>query len=280
MSGIISKLKFVPSMITCTSALCGTLATFMALSGDTGLVYASYLILFASVCDFSDGFAARLLHAQSELGKQLDSLADAISFGVAPTAIMFGLLKQALRANGALWTLEWPVILVLVCSCFIVICSVLRLAKFNIDPEQAYGFKGLPTPACALLVASIPLINAMVPEDFWIYTVAHALCNADFPFGATIALIGLQVFVFGSAKFLLPMCILFSLLMVSNLPMFSLKMKSYKYRDNRLVYNFLIFAVISLIVLQWIAVPLIIFSYVIVSFVRWLVNRNAKKTEE
>ena len=280
MSRITSKLKFLPSMITCTSALCGTLATFMALSGDKGLVYASYLILFASVCDFCDGFVARLLHAQSELGKQLDSLSDAISFGVAPTAIMFGLMRQALRANGPFWTLEGPQILILVCSCFIVICSVLRLAKFNIDPEQAYGFKGLPTPACALLVASIPLIDAMVPEDFWIYTVAHALFNAEFPFKATMALIGIQVFAFGSIKLLLPMCIFFSLLMVSNLPMFSLKMKSYKYRDNRLVYNFLIFAVISLMVLQWIAVPLIIFAYVVVSFVRWLGNRLRKVEAE
>ena len=252
----------------------------MALSGDKGLVYASYFILFASVCDFCDGFVARLLHAQSELGKQLDSLADAISFGVAPTAIMFGLLKQALRANGALWTLEGWQILTLVCSCLIVICSVLRLAKFNIDPEQTYGFKGLPTPACALLVASIPLIDAMVPEDFWIYTVAHALFNADFPFTATMALIGIQVFAFGSLKLLHPICIFFTLLMVSKLPMFSHKMKSYKYRDNRLVYNFLIFAVISLIVLQWIAVPIIIFAYVVVSFIRWAVNRVRKVEAE
>ncbi|MBR4440516.1 MAG: CDP-alcohol phosphatidyltransferase family protein [Bacteroidales bacterium] len=277
MSGIISKLKFVPSMLTCSSAVCGIMATFLALDGEKSLVIASYLILLASVFDFSDGFAARLLHAQSELGKQLDSLADAISFGVAPTAIMFALMKDALKLKGGFLSFEGWQIAVLMATVIIVVCSILRLAKFNIDPEQSYGFKGLATPANAILIASIPLINAMVPEDFWIYTVAHALCNADFPFTATIALIGLQVFVFGSAKFLLPMTIFFSLMMVTNLPMFSLKMKSYKYKDNKLVYNFLIFSVLLLIVLQWIAVPIIITAYVVVSFVRWLLSRNAKK---
>jgi len=277
MSGIVSKLKFVPSMLTCSSAVCGIMATFLALDGEKSLIIASYLILLASVFDFSDGFAARLLHAQSELGKQLDSLADAISFGVAPTAIMFALMKDALKLKGGFLSFEGWQIAVLLATVIIVVCSILRLAKFNIDPEQSYGFKGLATPANAILIASIPLINAMVPEDFWIYTVAHALCNADFPFTATIALIGLQVFVFGSAKCLLPLTIFFSLMMVTNLPMFSLKMKSYKYKDNKLVYNFLIFSVLLLIVLQWIAVPIIITAYVVVSFVRWLFTRNAKK---
>ena len=86
MSGFVSKLKFVPSLLTCSSAFCGILATILAMEGEKGLVYAAYLIFIAAVFDFSDGFAARLLGAASELGKQLDSLADAISFGVAPTA--------------------------------------------------------------------------------------------------------------------------------------------------------------------------------------------------
>ena len=150
--------------------------------------------------------------------------------------------------------------------------SIPFMKGMEISTNAISGFK-----SSIMLIASIPLINAMVPEDFWIYTVAHALCNADFPFTATIALIGLQVFVFGSAKFLLPLTIFFSLMMVTNLPMFSLKMKSYKYKDNKLVYNFLIFSVLLLIVLQWIAVPIIITAYVVVSFVRWLLNRNAKK---
>ncbi|MCQ2975219.1 MAG: CDP-alcohol phosphatidyltransferase family protein [Bacteroidales bacterium] len=276
MSGIISKLKFVPSMLTCSSALCGIMATFLALDGEKSLVYASYLILIASVFDFSDGFAARLLNAKSELGKQLDSLADAVSFGVAPTAIMFALMKHALKVNGSFINFEgWQIAILISCT-IIVICSILRLAKFNIDPEQSYGFKGLATPANAILIASIPLINAMNPEDFWIYSFAHALFDVSFPFSATLALIALQVFVFDNIWWLLPICIIFSLMMVTNVPMFSLKMKSYKYQDNKLVYNFLIFAVIMLLIIQWIAVPFIILGYVLVSVIKWICTKKNK----
>jgi len=276
MSGITSKLKFVPSMITCTSAFCGTMATIFALDGEQSLVYASYFILLASLCDFSDGFAARLLHAQSELGKQLDSLADAISFGIAPTAIMYALLRQAMHLRGALISFDGVQIAVLACSAIIIICSILRLAKFNIDPEQSYGFKGLATPANALFIASIPLIQAMELEDFWLYNVLKDCISSAVDTKLMLGLIGLQVFVLDRVAWLLPLCIIFALLMITNLPMFSLKMKSYKYRNNKLVYNFLIVSALLLIVLQWVAVPIIFIMYVVVSFVRWLVNR--KKT--
>ena len=278
MSGIISKLKFVPSLLTCSSAFCGVLATILATDGEKSLIYASYLIFIACIFDFSDGFAARLLHAQSELGKQLDSLADAISFGVAPSAIMYQLLKQSLRVKGSLTSFEGWQIAILICSIIIAIFSILRLAKFNIDDSQKHSFKGLATPANAMLIASIPLINAMAPEDFWIYKIAHALFNADFPFTLMVGLIGLQIFVLGEWLVLLPMTIIFSTLMISNLPMFSLKMKNYKYSANKLVFNFLIFAAIMLICLQWIAVPIIITAYVIVSFVKWL--RSEKEPQK
>ena len=274
MSGIISKLKFVPSLLTCSSAFCGVLATILATDGEKSLIYASYLVFIACIFDFSDGFAARLLHAQSELGKQLDSLADAISFGVAPSAIMYHLLKQSLRLKGSLTSFEGWQIAILICAIIIAIFSILRLAKFNIDDEQKHSFKGLATPANAMLVASIPLINAMTPDDFWIYSIAHALFNADFPFTLMVALIGLQVFVLCEWLVLLPITLIFSTLMISNLPMFSLKMKTYKYKDNKLVFNFLIFAVIMIICLQWIAVPIIISAYVWVSFFKWLGNRR------
>ena len=267
-------------MITLTSAFCGTMATIFALDGEKSLVYASYFILLASLCDFSDGFAARLLHAQSELGKQLDSLADAISFGIAPTAIMYALLRQAMHLRGALISFEGVQIAALACLAIIIICSLVRLAKFNIDPEQSYGFKGLATPANALLIASIPLIQAMDLEDFWLYNVFHSSISSALDTKLMLALIGLQVFVLDRVVFLLPMCIFFALLMITNLPMFSLKMKSYKYKDNKLVYNFLIVSALLLIVLQWVAVPIIFILYVAVSFVRWLVNRKKSVSAE
>jgi CDP-diacylglycerol--serine O-phosphatidyltransferase len=92
------------------------------------------------------------------------------------------------------------------------------------------------------------------------------------------ALLGLEVFIFGKWFWVLPMCLFFGAMMVTNLPMFSLKMKSYKYSENKTVFNFLIYAIILIVVLQWIAIPLIMFSYVIVSFVIWMKNRN--KNEE
>ena len=278
MSKFITKLKFVPSMLTCSSAFCGMLATVLALDGEKSLIYASYLILLASVFDFSDGFAARLLHASSELGKQLDSLADAISFGVAPSAIMFQLLKSSMRLNGTLISCEGWQIAIMLSSLLIGIFAILRLAKFNIDPDQAHSFKGLASPACAIFIASIPLISAMVPEDFWIFKAAHAIWNVHFPMKLEFALLGLEVFIFGKWFWVLPMCLFFGAMMVTNLPMFSLKMKSYKYSENKTVFNFLIYAIILIVVLQWIAIPLIMFSYVIVSFVIWTKNRN--KNEE
>ena len=275
MSGFISKLKFVPNMLTCSSAVCGMTAVILAFDGEKSLVYAAYLVFLACLFDFSDGFAARLLNAKSAIGKDLDSLADAVSFGVAPTAIMYQLLKQAMRVeNKDLIDLRPEQILVLMCSLSIVIFSILRLAKFNVSTDLAYGFKGLATPANAMLVASVPLINQMVPEDFWIYQFLHFAYDVDFPITTTVALIAIQVFVFGRAVWLLPMCLFYSALEMTDLPMFSLKMKSYKYKDNKLVYNFLIVSALLLLVLQWIAVPIIIFNYVLVSFIKWLIDRK------
>ena len=244
MSKIISKLKFVPSLLTCSSAFCGILATILALEGEKGLVYAAYLIFIAAVFDFSDGFAARLLGAASELGKQLDSLADAISFGVAPTAIMYQMLKQSFHISGKLFDAPVWQIIIIMCAALIGIFAILRLAKFNIDPDQAHSFKGLASPACAIFVASLALIEPMVPEDFWLYQMLHATTGATFPYKLELALIGLEVYVCRNWHWLLPMCIFIATMMITNLPMFSLKLKSLKYSDNKIVYNFIICAII------------------------------------
>ena len=276
MSRFISKLKFVPSLLTCSSAFCGIMATVLALEGEKSLVYAAYFILAAAVFDFSDGFAARLLHAASELGKQLDSLADAISFGVAPTAIMYQLLKQALHISGKMFDAPFWKIAVLMSAALIAVFAILRLAKFNIDPEQSHSFKGLASPACAIFVASIALIEPMVPEDFWIFKLAHAIWEVNFPYKLEFALIGLEVYVCRNWHWLLPMCIFIASMMITNLPMFSLKLKNIKYKENKVVFNFIICSVILIILLKWIAIPLIILLYILISFILWLDSR--KKT--
>ncbi len=276
MSGFKRKLRFVPNLLTCSSAFCGMLSTFLALEGEKSLVWAAYLILLAAVFDFSDGFAARLLGASSELGKQLDSLSDAISFGVAPSAILFQFLKQSMRLRGSLFTFEPWQIAVLACSILIAVFAILRLAKFNIDPEQAHSFKGLASPACAMFMASIPLIDAVVPEDLLISRI-FGLFGMDVEFSWEIVLLGIQVFVIGKWYYLLPVAMFVAVMMVTNLPMFSLKIKKFSYKEYSLVFNFLIFAVVMLILLKWLAVPVLIFAYILVSFIRWL--RDRKKTE-
>lgn len=274
MSGFKRKLRFVPSLLTCSSAFCGLLSTFLALEGEKSLVWAAYLILLAAVFDFSDGFAARLLDACSELGKQLDSLADAISFGVAPSAILFQVLKQSMRLRGGLSTFAPWEIIVLLCSILVAVFAILRLAKFNIDPEQAHSFKGLASPACAMFMASMPLIDAAVPEDMLITNILDMIGN-EAEFKWEMILIGLQVFGIGKWFVVLPLAMFVAVMMVTNLPMFSLKLKSLKYSEHKLVFNFLIFAVVMLLLLKWLAVPILIFAYIIVSFVQWVRDRKA-----
>ncbi len=277
MSGFVSKLKFVPSLLTCSSAFCGILATILAMEGEKGLVYAAYLIFIAAVFDFSDGFAARLLGAASELGKQLDSLADAISFGVAPTAIMYQMFKQSMHINCKLLDAPMWQIAIALSAALIGIFAILRLAKFNIDPEQAHSFKGLASPACAIFVASLALIEPMVPEDFWLYKIVHAATGAQFPYKLELALIGLEVYVCRNWHWLLPMCVFIATMMITNLPMFSLKLKSLKYSDNKVVYNFVICSALLIFLLKWIAIPLITILYIIVSFVDWLATKKEQK---
>jgi len=276
MSGFKSKLKFVPSFLTCTSAFCGMLATFLALEGEKSLVWAGYLILIAAIFDFSDGFAARLLDACSELGKQLDSLADAISFGVAPSAIAFQVLKQSMRTRGILSSLENWQIAVLLCSILIAIFAILRLAKFNIDPDQAQSFKGLASPANAMFVASIPLIDALVPEDLLLTRILGCFGN-DVEFSWEIILLGIQVFVIGKWYYMLPLFVFFAAMMVTNLPMFSLKIKKMSYKKYHTVFNFLIFSVVMLVLLQWLAVPILITAYILISYIKWLKSRRSNE---
>ncbi|MCQ2251933.1 MAG: CDP-alcohol phosphatidyltransferase family protein [Bacteroidales bacterium] len=246
------------------------------MEGEKSLVWACYLILLAAVFDFSDGFAARLLNACSEMGKELDSLADAISFGVAPAAIMFQFIKQSMRLKGAIFSFEGWQSLVLISCILIAVFAVLRLAKFNVDPDQTTSFKGLASPANAMFAVSIPLIDAMDPESMYFLTFLENVTGWNLYAYTMIGLIGIQVFVFGKWYIMLPLALFFASLMVTNLPMFSLKIKHFNYKDNKTVINFLIFAAVMLILLQWVAVPLIITSYVIVSLVKWIASRNKK----
>ncbi|MEO1049603.1 MAG: CDP-diacylglycerol--serine O-phosphatidyltransferase [Bacteroidota bacterium] len=162
--------KHIPNTLTLTNLLCGCIGIVFALKGD--LLTASYLIGIALVCDFLDGFTARLLKVHSEIGKQLDSLADMVTFGVLPSFILFYLWQQ-----NATW--HWPYL-----SFLIPVCSALRLAKFNIATDQSDSFKGLPTPATAIFIGSLVFLT-----DEWAGLVHNEISLALISVGLSLLMV-------------------------------------------------------------------------------------------
>lgn len=201
------------------------------------IAWASVYIGLAAVVDFFDGFVARLFKASSAMGKQLDSLADVVSFGVAPSMIIYQFLRLSLaREEDGLNT---PVIW-LVPAFILAAASAWRLAKFNLDESQAYGFKGVPTPAMGLLVASFPLIYWNNPAE-WLNDL---LLNKWFLYGLVVVLSGL---------------------MISNLPLMALKFKDLSLKNNFPKIILVVFAVIAAWLFHWLAVPLVFVGYIVLS---------------
>ena len=201
------------------------------------IVFASLFIGLAAVVYFFDGFVARLFKATSELGKQLDSLADVVSFGVAPSMILFQFLRLSFAAEEDGMNTS---VLLLSPAFIIAACAAYRLAKFNLDDSQSFSFKGIPTPAVGLLLASFPLI-------YW-YT--------QYPLVYSILL----------NKWVLYTLILFlGMMMVSNVPMMSLKIKSKQAKENLPQILLILIAGLSAILLHWLAVPIIFAAYILLS---------------
>lgn len=223
--------KYIPNTITCLSLFSGCVATVFAFEGN--LLYAVVWIIIAAVFDFMDGFAARLFNAFSPIGKDLDSLSDMVSFGVAPGMIIYWLLSQASLALpfGSINT--YIPYLAFVIPVF----SALRLAKFNIDTRQKTSFIGLPVPAHALFIASAG------------YSALPVLQSN--PMGFTIATI---VIIFIS-----------SYLLVSEIPMFSLKIKSLSWKGNELRYILIGCSVVFLIAFGFLGLAGSILLYIILS---------------
>lgn len=226
--------KHIPNAITCCNLICGCLAVGAAfastMSGDYTIAFA--LIVMGAVFDFFDGFMARLLGVSGPMGKELDSLADVITFGFAPATIAFSLLTHLLPA-GPLSYLSFGAFLV---AAF----SALRLAKFNIDTRQAMGFIGLPTPANALFWGSLAMTLSIHSD--WV--------NAHAEYVGYGLLVG----------------VLFSCwILVSEVPMFALKFHDYSWGHNRLRYSFIALSTVLLAGLQWAGFAVIIVLYVLLS---------------
>ena len=243
-SGI--KLFTVPNLITLLNLLCGSISVILVLQNY--VLFAAILIFAAGVLDFLDGFAARLLKSYSDLGKSLDSLADMVSFGLAPSVIMYQLLFESLKINQPDLTLQnaGPLeIVILFSAFFITLFSGLRLAKFNIDERQSDSFIGVPTPANAFFIASIPFIILNFPAaENWI----------------------LKIYV------LLPLTFILSFLLVSEIPLISLKFKSFKFSDNKPRYFLVIISVLFIVILKLSAFPLIFIGYLTISVINNMVK--------
>ncbi len=232
----------IPNFITTLNLFSGLISITLIMQGDYAI--AALFIFLAAVFDFLDGNAARWLKAHSELGKQLDSLADLVSFGVAPGLMIFKMVS--VNCAGSCNILEQMHIAPYF-ALLIPICSALRLAKFNIDLRQEVNFIGMPTPANALFFASIPLVLYVQPQLF-------ALVHLDF-----------LISFFSNTRVLTILSVFFSYLLISDFKIFSMKFKDMKWKGNQLRYVFLIVSVILFLVFFLDAIPLIIVLYILLS---------------
>jgi CDP-diacylglycerol--serine O-phosphatidyltransferase len=238
-------MKHIPNLITSLNLAAGFIAIIFALDGN--LTMASWLILAAIIFDFLDGFSARLLKAYSPLGKELDSLADIVSFGVAPAVIIYRLLCTVsdVTISDTVGILQ---LIVLLSPVIMPVCAGLRLAKFNNDETQKTSFKGLPTPANALAVISIIIAGE--------YSDAGSI-----------------TYLTGSSPALIIFTAILSVLMVTRIPMLSLKYAHLKLRGNEGRYLLVALVIIAFAILGISAAPLIIPIYIIVSLMFLVFSR-------
>ena len=232
--------KHIPNFITSLNLAAGFIAIIFVFHGDT--LTASWLILAAMIFDFLDGFSARLLKSYSEIGKELDSLADVVSFGVAPGLIIYKMLNDSL-SSGAPMIVNSDSLkasLILIIPAIMPVCAALRLAIFNLDTTQATTFKGLPTPANGLAVISVVIASHY----------SHSELVSSF---------------ISSPLLLILSTITLSLLMVSRIPLLSLKVSNLKFKKNEGRYILVVFVIAAFAVFGMLAVPLIIPLYIISS---------------
>ncbi|GAA4267973.1 CDP-alcohol phosphatidyltransferase family protein [Hyunsoonleella aestuarii] len=228
-------IRYIPNALTLLNLLCGCVATIYAVNNN--FIAAALFVFLGIFFDFFDGFAARKLNAQSNLGLQLDSLADMVTSGLVPGIVMFKLLEIVESDWGEIdFSTDNYLPIIPLLGLAITLASAYRLANFNIDTEQQTFFKGLPTPANALLILSLPLILEFQNND----VINALILNKWF-------LIGLTIF----------SCWILN----SNLKLFALKFKDYSFKTNASRYIFLILCIVLLIVLHFAAIPIIILLY-------------------
>jgi CDP-diacylglycerol---serine O-phosphatidyltransferase len=244
-----SIIKQIPNLLTSMNIFLGCMA--IAFAFERNLQIAGFIIFLAAIIDFLDGYFARSLNAISSFGKTLDSLADIVSFGVAPSIILYQMLIMSLTYHDSSFNIETATILesiILYTSFLVAVFSGIRLARFTISANSDNNyFYGLPTPAAAILIASIALILVETEN------------------------VQLQDLVLNT-YFLVILVILLSLLMVSGLRLFSFKFATYAFSKNVTRYIFLIISLILIIIFNVFAIPVIFFIYIFLSLLQ---NWNA-----
>lgn len=235
-------LRHLPNLLTLFNLVCGTLSILSFASGKIEM--AGLFVLTAALFDFLDGLAARMLNAYSAIGADLDSLADVVSFGVAPGMILYYLISIS---HGRPMVHLGEVDIIPLFALLVPAFAALRLAKFNNDPLQLDYFRGLPSPAAGLFIASLPLLRKQLYESQ-----------------------SLTYMVFTNAYFLISISVLLSLLMVSSLPLFGLKFKHFRFKGNEIRYFFLIVSGVLIAYFHFLAIPIIIAIYLLISLFVYL----------
>ncbi|MEA1896107.1 MAG: CDP-diacylglycerol--serine O-phosphatidyltransferase [Bacteroidota bacterium] len=244
--------KHIPNTITALNLICGVLSIFFIIRGE--VIWASYMIFLAAIFDFFDGFAARLLNAYSDIGKELDSLADLISFGLAPSFIVMYEIADAmgLKMQFSMHGISPFHLILLFLPILLVVATAFRLARFNNDPSQEETFLGLPSPASGLFFASLPLVRNYLEE-----------------FSSTNFL--------NNPAFIAALALIFSYLLISNVPMFSLKIKNIRAKKNIPSYILGIISLALLLLFSLKAVFAIVILYIFMSLILVLIPQNTEK---
>ncbi len=238
-------MRHIPNFITSLNLAAGFTALIFAASGD--LVSASWFILAAMIFDFFDGFSARLLKAYSHIGKELDSLADVVSFGVAPGFIIYSMINKTFTdgVNGNIFNGGLITAFIIIVAAAMPVCAAIRLAIFNIDESQSRTFKGMPTPANALAVISVVISLRYAPSQFLL------------SFSQSTVLLALY-------------SIALSLMMVTRIPLLSLKLSDLKLKGNEGRYILAGSVLISFLIFGFQAAPFIIPLYILSSLLSLL----------
>lgn len=219
--------KYIPNAITCANLFSGCIGIVFAFKGE--LQITAYFVILSGIFDFFDGMVARMLNVKSNIGKDLDSLADMVSFGFLPGVVMFQLLKASDYTSEYLPYLAF----------FVTIFSALRLAKFNNDERQTQDFIGLNTPMNTLFICSLPFIAVDYPSII----------------NSTILLIGIIAIT--------------SFLLISEIKIFSLKFNNLSWQANKVKFIFLILSALLIVALKFAAIPFVLVLYIGLSFLHF-----------